>query len=137
VLVTVGPAGDPDLVGEVPANVRVERFVPQDEVLPRCAAVVCHGGSGTVLAALAHGVPLVCVPRAADQFVNAANVTRVGAGATLVDDEVTPDAVARAVAELLGPSAARLAAGTLAEEIAAMPSDADVAAAIEAYALAS
>ncbi len=44
----------------VPANVRVERFVPQAQVLPSCAAVVSHGGSGTLLGALAHGCRSCC-----------------------------------------------------------------------------
>lgn len=132
VLVTVGSTGDPDRVGPVPANVRVERFVPQAEVLPRCAAVVCHGGSGTVLASLAHGVPLVCLPRAADQFTNAFNVARVGAGSVLMGDDVTEATVRTTVAQILETDGPRTAAQALAEEIAAMPPDAEVAAVIEA-----
>lgn len=133
VLVTVGSASDPAAIGAVPGNVRVERFVPQAEVLTRCAAVVCHGGSGTVLAALAHGIPLVCLPRGADQFVNALNVARVGAGSLLVGADVTEAAVRTAIAEILEAEAMRAAARALAEEIAAMPSDAEVATAIEAF----
>ena len=60
-------------------SVRVERFVPQEDVLPACAAAVVHGGSGTTLAALAHGLPLVLVPQGADQFENAARVEAAGA----------------------------------------------------------
>jgi UDP:flavonoid glycosyltransferase YjiC (YdhE family) len=134
VLVTVGPTGDPAGIGSAPANVRVERFVPQAEVLPRCAAVVCHGGSGTLLASLAHGLPLLCLPRGADQFTNADNVARVGAGAVLRPPEVSEAAVRDALATLVGASPARTAASALATEIAAMPSDAEVAAAIAAFA---
>ena len=71
--------GSPAMLGAVPDHVRVESFIPQAEVLPGCGAVVCHGGSGTILAALAHGLPVVCIPQGADQFANAANVERVGA----------------------------------------------------------
>lgn len=134
VLVTVGPTGDPAGIGPAPANVRVERFVPQADLLPRCAAVVCHGGSGTVLASLAHGLPLLCLPRGADQFTNADNVARAGAGAVLRPNEVTEDAVRDALQALLGASTARTAAAGLAAEIAGMPSDAEVAAAIAAFA---
>jgi UDP:flavonoid glycosyltransferase YjiC (YdhE family) len=134
VLVTVGRGGDPAGVGPVPANVRVERFVPQAEVLPRCVAVVCHGGSGTLLAALAHGVPVVCLPRAADQFRNADNVARVGAGRVLVGDGVTEPAVRAAVEAAIGSPEVRAVAQGLAEEIVGMPSDAEVAAAIERFA---
>lgn len=133
VLVTVGPTGDPEGIGAVPAHVRVQRFVPQADLLPRCAAVVCHGGSGTVLASLAHGLPLLCLPRGADQFTNADNVARVGAGAVLRPAEVTEAAVRDALALLAEPAARTRAAG-LAAEIAGMPSDAEVAAAIATYA---
>ena len=129
-LVTVGPNGDPTAIGAVPANVRVERFVPQAEVLPRCAVVVTHAGSGTVLASLAHGVPLVCLPRGADQFTNASNVVRVGAGTSLVGEAITEAAVGEAVT---AAPAQRAAAQSLAAEIAAMPSDSEVASAIEAW----
>ena len=134
VMVTVGAAGDPDGLGPVPANVSVERFVPQAQVLPRCSAVVCHGGSGTVLASLAHGVPVMCLPRGADQFANALNVARVGAGAMLTDTEVTDSALREALDRLVHSSAPRAAAIALSEEIAAMPSDAEVALAVEAHA---
>ena len=62
-----------------------------------CAAVVSHGGSGTVLGALAAGLPLVLLPQGADQFENAARCERAGAAVVLDPDEVTGDAVAAAV----------------------------------------
>ena len=134
VLVTVGPSGNPAGVGAVPSNVTVERFVPQAEVLPRCSAVVCHGGSGTVLAALAHGVPLLCLPRGADQFANGSNLQRAGAGRVLLGtDAADADALRSALRWMLESPAPKAAAAALAEEIARMPSDADVADAIEAH----
>ena len=47
-LVTTGRNVDPASLGDRPPNVRIERFVPQAQVLPRCAAVVAHAGSGSV-----------------------------------------------------------------------------------------
>ena len=58
-LLTVGEERDHAELGTLPHNVTVERWVPQDEVLHRAAAVVTHGGLGSTLGALAHGVPLV------------------------------------------------------------------------------
>lgn len=133
VIVTVGPSGEPGAVGPTPPNVHVHRFVPQAEVLPRCAAVVSHGGSGTVLAALAHGIPLLCLPRAADQFANAANVARVGAGTALVGADATPAALRTALERLVGEPGPRSVARTLATEIAGMPGDAEVASAVETW----
>jgi hypothetical protein len=58
-IVTVGPDVDPARLGPVLAHVRVERYVAQELVLPRCRAVVSHAGAGTTLGALAHGLPQV------------------------------------------------------------------------------
>lgn len=127
VLVTLGHEQDPAVLGSVPSNVRVEAFVAQADVLPQCAAVVCHGGSGTVLAALAHGIPVVCVPQGADQYANAANVARVGAGAVATRADMFPDALEH----VLATPGARDAARALAAEIAAMPGPSEVALAIE------
>ena len=57
VLLTIGADVPLEALGEVPSTIHVERFVPQDEVVPHAAAVVCHGGSGTVIGTLAAGVP--------------------------------------------------------------------------------
>ena len=79
-LLTVGHHLDPARLGPVPANVRVTAWVPQADVLGEAALVVCHGGSGTTLGALAAGLPLVVVPLFADQFANARRVEAAGAG---------------------------------------------------------
>ena len=72
VVATVGRNLDPVELGPQPANVRIERYLTQTDVLPRCRAVVSHGGSGSLLAALAHGLPSVLLPMGADQPQNAA-----------------------------------------------------------------
>jgi UDP:flavonoid glycosyltransferase YjiC (YdhE family) len=76
VLLTTG--ADLEL-GAVPKNVRIERWVPQAEALTHASLVVCHGGSGTVLGALAANLPLVIMPLFADQFANARTLADAGA----------------------------------------------------------
>jgi len=49
------------------AHVHIARWVPQADVLRHARVVVCHGGSGTTLGALAAGVPLVVTPLFDDQ----------------------------------------------------------------------
>ena len=80
VLLTVGRDLDPAALPDIPDNVHVERWVPQQDVLAHAAAAVVHGGSGSTLGALAAGVPLVVVPLFADQPQNARRVAEVGAG---------------------------------------------------------
>jgi UDP:flavonoid glycosyltransferase YjiC (YdhE family) len=127
-LVAVGPRVEPASLGEQPEHVRVEHWVDQLDVLSRCTAVVSHGGSGTFLGALAHGVPQLCLPQAADQFRNAEGGLRAGAVVVLRPDEVTPETVGAAVQRLLAEPAFREASGRVRDEIAAMPSPAAVAA---------
>jgi hypothetical protein len=67
VLVAIGSHFDPTQLGPLPDSVRVERFVRQDLVLPRVDLAVHHGGSGTLLAAAAQGVPQLAMPMGADQ----------------------------------------------------------------------
>lgn len=69
--------------GRVPDNVAVTRAAPHSAVLPLASAVVCHGGLGTVMKALAHGLPIVVVPLGRDQNDNAARVEASGAGLRL------------------------------------------------------
>ncbi|MDT7539625.1 MAG: hypothetical protein QOI82_3210 [Actinomycetota bacterium] len=126
VLVTVGPNGDPAALGSQPGHVAVERYVPQTMVLPRCAVVVSHAGSGTFLGALAVGVPQLCLPQAADQFRNAEGGARCGAAITLTPDAGTPEAMGAAVEQLLDDPRYQQAALRQAAAIADMPSPAEV-----------
>ena len=72
-------------------------------------AVVTHGGSGTTLGALAHGLPLLVVPQGADQYANADAVVAAGAGRRLGRDETTVAAIRDSVRSLLARS--RLSTG--------------------------
>jgi UDP:flavonoid glycosyltransferase YjiC (YdhE family) len=131
VLVTVGPYVDPVDLGPQPANVRIEPFVPQAEVLPAADVVVCHGGSGSVIGALAHGVPLLVLPMGADQPDNAARVEALGAGLQRDVMTVTPTGVGAAVDDLLHDVRYRDAARELAAECAALPDAGTAVARIE------
>src|SRR5438309_7641322 len=131
VLVTVGPAADPSVVGTQPEHVRVERYVPQTRVLAACDVVVSHAGSGTVLATLTAGVPQLCLPQGADQFLNARAVADAGAGISLLPDAATPEAIRGALNVVLEEPSYRACAGTVSADITAMPSPADVSAVLE------
>ncbi|HEV7790336.1 MAG TPA: glycosyltransferase [Pseudonocardia sp.] len=130
VVVTVGQNNDPSALGPQTANIAVHRYVPQAELLPHCHAAVVHGGAGTMLGALAAGVPLLCLPQGADQHFNADRVVAAGAGLKLLRDQLTPHAIQAAVAALLDEPGYRLAARRIADEIAAMPTPVEALAAI-------
>jgi hypothetical protein len=121
VVVTLGPGHDPGALGDQPANVEVAAFIPQNELLPRCAAVVSHAGSGTFLAALAAGVSQLLLPVAADQFLNAEAARAGGVAVALWPDEVTVANVRSATERVLSDADMREAASRVRDEIAAMP----------------
>lgn len=122
VVATVGAGVDPATLAPLPRNAHVERYVPQEQVLRHVTVVVAHGGSGSMLGALAHGLPMLLLPRGADQFENAEACVEAGAGLALLPDEVSPDAVREAVLTLLEEPSYAAAARAVADEIAAMPS---------------
>ncbi len=124
-IVTVGRQNDAALFGPQQAGVVIRSYIPQDEFLPWCDAAVVHGGSGTVLGALAHGVPLLVMPQGADQWNNAERVTAAGAGVRLLREEISIDAIRRAVAGLLNEPAYRRTSTAIQEEIRVMPSAAE------------
>ncbi len=126
VLVAVGPHGAPAALERRSERVHVERFVDQARVVPLMDAVVHHGGSGTALAAMAAGLPQVVMPQGADQFHNAEVLATTGAARAFVPGMV-PDALAQHIAEALTDREMKESAVKLAEEIAAMPSPAEVA----------
>jgi MGT family glycosyltransferase len=109
VVLTTGEVDVP--AARVPANVRVERFVPHSAVLDRAVCVVCHAGMGITQKALARGVPVVAVPFGRDQPEVARRVEVAGAGVRLPARRLNPGRLRRAVhdAIVLRPGAERVA----------------------------
>jgi UDP:flavonoid glycosyltransferase YjiC (YdhE family) len=121
VIVTVGRSLDPERFGPQPDNVYIERYIPQSLLLPHCDLVVNHGGSGSVIGALAHGLPLVVLPMGADQLPNAQRCEHLGVGVTLDAVRATPRSVRDATSALLSDAPTRQAAERIRDEIATLP----------------
>lgn len=127
-VVTVGELNDPAALGAQPPNVHVEQWLPLAPLLPRCDAVVCHAGTGTTLAALTAGLPLVLVPQGADQFTNAAACELVGVARVLQPAAISSTAVRDAALGILQhDSTEHEVARRIAAEITSMPSAIEVA----------
>ena len=120
-VVTVGRDIDPAELGPQPVNVHIERYVPQAALLPHCHLVVSHGGSGSVLGALTHGLPMVLLPLGADQPLNAARCETLGVARILDAVGATPLMVREAVSRALDDPAYRRAAEGFRDEIEALP----------------
>src|ERR1700690_1914065 len=121
-----------DTLGTIPANVHVEEWVPQRDVLARADALVCHGGSGTVRGALAAGVPMVAVPLFADQPHNARCIAAAGVGIALPDPNAA--SLRAALERVLASADFGRSARRIADEIATLPPVDTAAAALVAMA---
>ena len=121
-LVTLGEAGDPDALRPLPPNVHVERYWPQHGILPHASAMVGHGGFGTTIAGLTHGVPMVVVPLfALDQHYNARAVDRVRAGVALMEGPPALGDLRSAVERVLADQLFGAGARAVAADIARLP----------------
>ncbi|MFD2466245.1 glycosyltransferase [Amycolatopsis silviterrae] len=135
VIATLGSAlrlSDADAVPEeLPADsaqVRYVPFVPLDQLLAKADLVVSAGGIGTIVGALAHGLPMVVWPQGADQPINADRAA--ASGASLAAH--TAAEISGAVSEILQGERYRQRARAIAAEIAVLPSPAEVIAEITA-----
>lgn len=81
-LVTLGLAME-DSEFSLPENVKVIANASHDQLFPHASAVITHAGHGTVMRAIAHGLPLICIPMGRDQGDNAAKVDLHGLGIKL------------------------------------------------------
>jgi MGT family glycosyltransferase len=133
-VVTVGPGLGTASFPEAP-NVHVCASAPHSAILRQASLTITHAGHGTVMRALAAGVPLVCLPMGRDQNDNAARVVARGAGVRLkpnakvaaiqkavrtVLDSSRYRANAQALGRQIVDDAARSPAISILEEVAAM-----------------
>jgi MGT family glycosyltransferase len=109
-VIATGGTGREGLSSEVPANARVEGYIPFSAILPRVDVMVTNGGFGGVQLALAHGVPMVVAGTTEDKPEIAARVRWSGTGIDLGTKRPSPAEVRAAVRSLLTDERYRLAA---------------------------
>jgi UDP:flavonoid glycosyltransferase YjiC (YdhE family) len=120
-IVTVGRDRDPNDFGPQPANVRIERYIPQGLLLPYCDLVITHAGYSTVTAALSCGLPMVAIPIDADQPLNAQRCAALGVARVIEYRQRTPEAIRHSVQTILGDPSYRRNAERVRDEMAALP----------------
>jgi UDP:flavonoid glycosyltransferase YjiC (YdhE family) len=120
-ILTIGRDRDPAEFGALPHNVHVERYIPQSLALPVCDLVLSHCGSGTLYAALDHGLPMVNIPIGMDQLENAARCAELRLGVTVASSAVSVDAIRAAVREVLTDPSYRERAQRIQRDLHALP----------------
>jgi UDP:flavonoid glycosyltransferase YjiC (YdhE family) len=131
VVVTVGQEIDTTEVGDQPANVRMEQFLPLEHALAHTDVVLSHGGSGTAIAALSLGIPQVLLPMGADQPQNADRCTQLGVGEALDVMTSTSDDIAAATLKVIRDASYRANARLLSDEAYSLPCAGHAASLIE------
>ncbi len=109
---------DVALPASLPPHVYATRFVPLEAMLDRADVMVSHAGVNSVLEALAHATPLVCLPMAFDQPAVARYVEALGAGARLDPHRVDPAQLRSAIQRILDDASHHRAAQRLAAKLA-------------------
>ncbi|GLU50022.1 activator-dependent family glycosyltransferase [Nocardiopsis ansamitocini] len=136
-IVATLPAEQAEELGPLPDNIRIVQYVPLHVLMTDCAAVVHHGGAGTYLTALYHGVPqliladLVMPRYQFDESLLARGLVAQGAGLQLPGTEMSAGAVAEAVGRLLTDPSFRHRAARLRAEVLDMPSPVDLVPVLE------
>jgi rhamnosyltransferase subunit B len=99
-----------------------QAFLPFGTLLPRCAALVHHGGVGSTAEALRAGIPQLIVPLAFDQFDNAARVESLGVGMSLPSRRLTAARLAKKLQQLLSSSSIQVQARQISRRLHPVPS---------------
>jgi UDP:flavonoid glycosyltransferase YjiC (YdhE family) len=86
---------------DVPPNARLVEWVSYARTMPACDLVLCHGGHGTMVRAIAEGCRVVIVPASGDMNENAARADWAGVGVRLPWRFVSPATVRLAVERAL------------------------------------
>ncbi|WP_326673062.1 macrolide family glycosyltransferase [Streptomyces sp. NBC_01257] len=116
VVLQVGKTTDRAVLGTIPDNVEVHSWVPQLAILEQADAFVTHAGMGGSSEGLYTGVPMIAVPQAVDQFMNADRLVELGVARRIDTADATADALRTALTELVAdPETARRSAALRAE----------------------
>jgi MGT family glycosyltransferase len=99
-------------------NTVIVDSAPHSQVMREAAAVVTHGGHGTVMRALLSRAPMLVVPHGRDQNDNAVRVTERGAGLCIAAG-ASVDEIRAACAKLLADPSFRTAAKRLGDLVGA------------------
>jgi UDP:flavonoid glycosyltransferase YjiC (YdhE family) len=95
-------AATDQIPSNLPADIIHSTYAPLGLLLPHSAALIHHGGIGTLAQALAAGTPQLIVPLAFDQFDNGDRVRRLGVGSILSAKRLTPARAARHLNHIMG-----------------------------------
>jgi glycosyltransferase (activator-dependent family) len=125
-LVATLAAGERQRLRRIPANTRIESYVPLDALAPTCAAVVNHAGPGTLLTTALHAVPQLTLPHDFDEPELARRAAAQGSALNVPADRATGATLGAALLRLLTEPGFRAAAERLRQEMRDQPAPSDI-----------
>ncbi|WP_166354878.1 glycosyltransferase [Phytoactinopolyspora limicola] len=129
VILATGGVDVSSIIGPIPDAVRVVDFLPLNTLLNSCDAIVHHSGMSSMFSAFCAGVPQVALPRAVgDSPINAHVMTSRGTGVAVNRADADPEAISKALREVIEVPSYREAAVDLVDEMTTMPTPQDVVA---------
>lgn len=118
VLCSIGRSICIEEIGEIPENVTLMRFTPQLEVLKHADFFITHAGTGSVMEAMYHGVPCLCLPQMDEQVFTAGRLKELGAASgVLLRQNVTQDSLREGILHLISDSEAQKQAQLLSKTV--------------------
>jgi UDP:flavonoid glycosyltransferase YjiC (YdhE family) len=104
----------------LPTGVQAIGSVPHSWLLPRCAAIVHHGGFGTTSAGLRAGIPALVIPHIADQYFWADKIGDLGVGPRPIRrSKLEVEGLAASLRQLIDDQSLRQRAASIGEQIRA------------------
>ncbi|MEV4319790.1 nucleotide disphospho-sugar-binding domain-containing protein [Actinocrispum sp. NPDC049592] len=119
----------------IPANTRIESWVPLDALAATCSVAVNHAGGGTLSTFAIHGVPQLTLPYHFDEPILGRNLTATGAGLTINPADATGENVRNAIQALLTDPAFTTNAHNLRTEMRVLPTPNHIVPRLEELAL--
>ncbi|WP_305788006.1 glycosyltransferase [Symbioplanes lichenis] len=126
-------SADRELLPDLPPGVTVVENVPLNAIVPRCDAVVHHGGAGSIMTAAYYGVPQLGIPASLDVRTCCRRLAETGAAVAVDNERATVDTLASAISTVLTDDRVARAAVALRGEVLAQPSPAEVVGRMAAY----
>ncbi len=106
-------------LGTIPENVIVVDFAPQLALLDKATLLITHAGVNTVLESLCRGVPMIALPRSADQPAMGARVAYAGVGLRDSFHHCSPEDLRGLIEQVLADDSYRQRAKTIGEALIA------------------
>ena len=106
-----------DIMETQPGNFHVGRYLPQLDIFPHTAAAIYHGGMGTTMEALIHGVPLLAIPQMPEQQATANRIAELGLGTWLPREAVSVATLTAALEEVAADRGMKERAQTMQRQI--------------------